>query len=183
MCATLQKHQRFSHFKKKKILSIIKLQHCTQVSYFITIILPCKTVKISSKGTRMWVLYYVHSDIKCWISAAGLKPSQPSVYWGEPQSWLGSCIKQQIHCYSRDLHVLLYTEAREWLVCVWHLLDALWESQELLSGFGVLEVNSQHGARHCAAVHLLDTAHDHTHVPANTHTHTQGHALRKVFDL
>ena len=51
-------------------------------------------------------------------------------------------------------------------------LNALRKIQELLTSFGVLEVNSQHGARHCAAVHLLDATHDHTHVPAK-HTHTQ----------
>ena len=50
-------------------------------------------------------------------------------------------------------------------------LNALRKIQELLTSFGVLEVNSQHGARHCAAVHLLDATHDHTHVPAK-HTHT-----------
>lgn len=52
-------------------------------------------------------------------------------------------------------------------------LSALWKSQELLPSFGVLKVNPQHGARHRAAVHLLDTAHDHTHMPAHTHRHTE----------
>lgn len=41
------------------------------------------------------------------------------------------------------------------------------ESQELLPGLGVLQVNSQHGARHRAAVHLLHAAHHHAHVPAS----------------
>lgn len=52
-------------------------------------------------------------------------------------------------------------------------LSTLWKTQELLPSFGVLKVNPQHGARHRAAVHLLDTAHDHTHVPAHTRRHRE----------
>lgn len=50
----------------------------------------------------------------------------------------------------------------------WQILDTLWKVEELLPSFGVLEVSAEHGARHRAAVHLLDATHHHTHVPAKT---------------
>lgn len=69
----------------------------------------------------------------------------------------------------------------------WGLLGAHCESQELLPGFGVLQVDSQHGAGHRAAVHLLDAAHHHAHVPAKpnkkkcqTWSRSISHASRRL---
>ncbi len=43
-------------------------------------------------------------------------------------------------------------------------LSAPDQSQELVSCLGVLTENTQHGAGHSLAVHLLDASHNHTHV-------------------
>lgn len=49
------------------------------------------------------------------------------------------------------------------------VLAVLGQGQELLPRFRILPEHSQHGAGHRAAVHLLDSTHDHAHVTAAKH--------------
>lgn len=88
-----------------------------------------------------------------------------SSWWTDLQLWLSEILLA-------PWRVSNVEKNQSWRRKLWSLCTFC-QGEELLSSLWVLSENTQHGAGHSTAVHLLYSTHDHAHVTTTTNIHSR----------